>query len=79
MVSPRMIDIIINDQIRSICKVGLRSEMCAYIGMGSHGFVCMKTHSNHKYRLGPRGTRIALGGNCEGKSVEELNNNEYGK
>jgi len=73
-----MSDIIVNDQLRSVCKVGLK-DICAYIGMGSHGFVCLKIHSNRKFRLGPGGTRIPLGGNCEGKSIEELNKDEYGK
>jgi hypothetical protein len=64
-----------NEHIRKVCKMGIKGEVCPYLGMGSHGFVCMKTYTNliHKHKMGPEGLKVALGGNCKGASHEEMN------
>jgi hypothetical protein len=65
-----------NDQIKNVCKIGQGSDCCRYLMMGPKGFECAK-HTELKTLLDKRvmlKTITAQGDNCEGKTIEELNN-----
>lgn len=64
-----------NDIIKDICKIGQGHQCCRYLVMGTQGFECAK-HSELAKLLDQRvetQTITARGDNCEGKTIEELN------
>jgi len=64
-----------SEHVKNVCKIGQGHDCCRYLVVGPNGFECMKNTS-----LAPvldkrvtDETISARGDNCEGKTIEELN------
>jgi hypothetical protein len=67
-----------NEHIQNVCKIGQGSDCCRYLMIGPNGFECakltsLKAHLDHRVELK---TIVAQGDNCEGKTIEQLNDKE---
>lgn len=64
------------EHIKNVCKIGQKNLSCRYLIITGRGFECMK-NTDMKGYLDSRvamETMVARGDNCEGKTVEFLNN-----
>lgn len=64
-----------NKNIRDVCKIGQGSLCCRYLTVGVNGFECekkgaLKSLLDHRVQIN---AIVAKGDNCDGKSIEELN------
>jgi len=65
-----------NEQIKTVCKIGQGHDCCRYLVMSPEGFECGKLEMPVKKVLDSRvqaGTITARGDNCDGKTIGELN------
>lgn len=66
-----------NKTIRNICRIGQKEQTCAYMGIGSSGLVCIKSITPSTMKMGNDFKMVPIGGNCNGKTFEEMNKEDW--
>lgn len=62
------------DHVKTVCKMGQGEKCCRYLGMGEHGFECLKKDELHKASIDLKWateSHVAQGDNCDGYEKEE--------